>query len=103
MPDAVTINDCLPASSGSKEADDFINQQAGLIPHNPQARGKHEREAADDINSPRTQSQSEQSTEASNKTDSHEGNQIIPTTPPKNDMQDKTLHSGDREVIFVGT
>ena len=89
----------LPALSGSKEADDFIDQQAELIPHNPQTQNVSERTAAEEK---KVVKMDVKLVANNSSTVLQEELHVIPTTPPPNDARDKTLYPGDREVIFVG-
>lgn len=85
------VQEC-PASLGSKDADDFIEQQGELLPHNAPASMADDKPT--EIPDPKVDSK-EQATETLTNT-------LVTTTPPPNDTKDWELYSGDREVVFIG-
>jgi hypothetical protein len=87
-----------PASSGSKEADDFIDQQAELIPHNAPARETSVQIPTEEGGTAKMKNEYD----SEGTTVLQEGRTVTPTTPPINDVSGETLHSGDKDVVFVG-
>lgn len=83
------IKDYSPDSSGNKDADDFINQQGELVPHNAPARLASSNEGKD-----------EKWDVAENL--ATQDRIAVSTTPPTNDVKDAELYTGDREVVFIG-
>lgn len=81
---------------GSKDAGDFAEQQGKLLPNNAPARGTEPARVADD-----NPAEVQEST-ADDKEQGTETNELVATTPPPNDSQDRELYAGDREVVFVG-
>lgn len=89
-------SEVLPEPSGSKAADDFIEQQSELLPHNVPARAADQKLEGAAKGAEDEGSQVEAPVPSASRT-------LIQTTPPQNDAQDIDLYSGDRQVIFVGT
>lgn len=79
-------------SLGSKEADDFVEQQGELQPHNAPAQKDSGGEEKD---RPQKEGGIARAT-------SQEGLTMVPITPPPNDTNNTELYSGDREVVFIG-
>jgi hypothetical protein len=88
----MTAEDEIVQYSGSKEADDFIDQQGELLPHNAPA------------TKPKPEEVKLQPEIAKEDPGDETKNTLVSTVPPPNDLNgdESDLYPGNREVIFVG-